>query len=174
MIGAIYIHVNKVNGKCYVGQSINPAKRWRSKLSAYLNNPYFHRALKKHGWDGFDHQIIFHGSCTQAELNNLEQLWITTLDTCDPRIGYNLKTGGFHGKPSVETRQRMSVSAKRRVGRRNSFSGKTHSSETKQVIREWHQTNGSNLWTPERRTAQAERVRKRHWSSGKKPRLLKA
>lgn len=168
MNGAIYIHVNKRNGKCYVGQSIDPAKRWRSKLSAYLNNPHFYRALKKDGWEGFDHLIIFQGECTQEELNALEQRWIMLLNTRDSRFGYNLKAGGHHGECSQETRAKMSQAAKMRVGEKNSFYGKTHTEETSQRIREWHLANGSNLWTPERRAKHSQHMRelrqRKFWS----------
>jgi len=171
MVGAIYIHVNKTNGKCYVGQSRNPNKRWRSKLSAYLNNPHLYRALKKDGWDGFDHQIVFQQESTQEELNNLEQLWITALNTRDSRFGYNLKAGGHHGQCSQETRNKMAEAAKVRVGKKNSFYGKTHTEETSQIIREWHLANGSKLWTPERRAKHSRRMREvrsqKFWSSRK-------
>jgi group I intron endonuclease len=169
MIGTVYIHANKTNGKCYVGQSKQLIKRWRSKLSAYLNNPYFHRALKKHGWDGFEHRIVFQQECTQEELNRAEEMWITLLNSRDPKFGYNIRAGGHRGEFSPETRAKMSASAKAHVGKKNNFYGKKHTEDTTQRIREWHLAYGSSLWTPERRAEHGRRMREirsqKFWST---------
>lgn len=54
----IYLHVNKINNKVYVGitKHSNPELRWRC---GYKNNPYFNYSIKKYGWDGFDHIVLF-------------------------------------------------------------------------------------------------------------------
>lgn len=54
----IYLHVNKINNKVYVGitKHSNPELRWRC---GYKNNPYFNYSIKKYGWDGFEHIVLF-------------------------------------------------------------------------------------------------------------------
>lgn len=98
MNGCIYVHVNKANSKVYVGQSRNIKERWRSK---YKQQPYFHNALNKHGWDGFDHFIVVDGVDNQAELDNLEKLWIIVLCSTNSSFGYNLVPGGFSGSSEL-------------------------------------------------------------------------
>ena len=111
MNGIIYIHSNKINGRCYVGQTTSPfnvrnnAHRSDAERGNHLP---FHGALRKHGWDGFDHQIVASGLTTQEELNNLECLWMMVLNTRHPACGYNLKEGGHKGPPTVEARQNIS------------------------------------------------------------------
>ena len=52
----IYLHVNKINNKVYVGitKHSNPELRWRHGRE-YRKNVVFTRALDKYGWDGFEH-----------------------------------------------------------------------------------------------------------------------
>lgn len=175
MFGTIYIHTNKRDGKCYVGQSRNPHKRWRSKLSAYLNNPHFYNALKRDGWDGFDHQIVFQAECTQEQLDQLERLWIVFLNTLNPAFGYNLRAGGEVPTFSDETRKKMSKAARTHTGKANNFFGKTHSTEAREAISKFRKANASRIWTVERRAALGETIRRiraeRHWSSGRKKKL---
>lgn len=51
----IYLHVNKINNKVYVGitKHSNPELRWRHGRE-YRKNVVFTRALDKYGWDGFE------------------------------------------------------------------------------------------------------------------------
>lgn len=89
----IYVHVNKENGKCYVGQSINIKERWSRSGSRYKDSPRFWKAIQKYGWDSFEH-IILEQELTQDEANNREIFWISLLNTTDENCGYNLATGG--------------------------------------------------------------------------------
>ena len=53
-----YLHVNKINGKVYVGitHHTNPELRWRC---GYKNNPHFTAAISKYGWNSFEHIVLF-------------------------------------------------------------------------------------------------------------------
>ena len=53
----VYIHKNKVNNKVYVGITSNPEKRFRKDGSGYRSQPIFWNAIKKYGWDNFDHIV---------------------------------------------------------------------------------------------------------------------
>lgn len=51
----VYAHVNKLNGKTYIGQTCqSPERRWRNG-DGYKHNLYFRRAIDKYGWDNFIH-----------------------------------------------------------------------------------------------------------------------
>lgn len=91
----VYIHTNKINGKMYVGQTIhgdNPKRRWDNG-NGYLTNQYFSRAIKKYGWDNFEHEIIA-SKLTKEEADNFEKLLIINLDTTNSSVGYNIALGG--------------------------------------------------------------------------------
>jgi len=54
----VYVHVNMVNGKRYVGitkQALH--ERWRDG-KGYRHCPYFYHAIKKYGWDMFQHELV--------------------------------------------------------------------------------------------------------------------
>ena len=95
MIG-IYKITNKMNGKSYVGQSIDIKTRWRNHCStAYnpnehsYNNPLY-RAIRKYGIENFSFEIL--KECNVNELNELEQFYIEKYNTFFE--GYNLTLGG--------------------------------------------------------------------------------
>ena len=62
MICGIYKITNELNGKCYIGQSIDIYTRWRSHRSKYVQQHYhnkaLYRAFAKYGIDNFRFEII--------------------------------------------------------------------------------------------------------------------
>ena len=88
---SVYIHINKINNKKYVGiTSIKPKYRW-SKGNRYKNQPKFYNAILKYGWDNFEH-IVVASNLTETEANNFEILLIEKLNTVE--FGYNVSKGG--------------------------------------------------------------------------------
>lgn len=119
----VYIHTSP-SGKRYIGQTCQkPEQRWKNG-NGYLNNVYFTRAILKYGWDNFEHEIVA-SNLTKEEADNFEKLLIKKLNTLNPN-GYNAKDGGSNGRPSEETREKMS----------KSMNGKKHSEETRKKLRE--------------------------------------
>lgn len=143
----VYVHTNKINGKMYVGQTVhgdNPELRWRNNGKGYEKSTYFQNAIKKYGWENFDHEIIAN-NLTADEANKFERLLIEKLNTMNEEYGYNLVSGGNSGKTvSFQTRQKISETLKGRfvgennpnygnhkvAGEGNGFYGKKHSKET--------------------------------------------
>lgn len=103
----VYIHVNKTNGKRYVGiTSKNPIVRWNNG-HGYSKNKYFSKAIKKYGWGGFDHLIVFSGMDKETACN-VEQWLIAEYKTTDKNNGYNITTGGEHFAHSEDSKKLMS------------------------------------------------------------------
>ena len=141
----VYVHTNKINGKMYVGQTIHgkrPHKRWDNG-NGYINCPYFYRAIKKYGWENFDHEVVAN-NLTAQEADSFEILLIKQLDTMNPNNGYNVEPGGAKNKTiSDATRKKISEShmgdknpmyGVRLTGEKNGMYGKHLSDETKRKI----------------------------------------
>ena len=106
----VYVHINKINGKRYVGQTIhgdNPNERWKNG-SGYKGCEYFYNAIKKYGWENFDHEIVAN-NLTADEADNFERLLIKEFDLQNPDKGYNLESGGTRNKTlSDATKKKIS------------------------------------------------------------------
>ncbi len=112
----VYVHMNKINGKKYVGITNNPARRWSGNGKNYEQCPRFRDAIAKYGWDNFTHEFLEEG-LTIDEANQLEREYIAKYKTQDGRYGYNISPGGQYvpsmlGKHhSEETKQKMRLAA---------------------------------------------------------------
>lgn len=141
----VYVHTNKINGKKYVGQTKAnpPQKRWYNG-NGYKDCTYFYNAIKKYGWENFEHEII-KSNLTLDEANELETLLIKEYDTMNPKKGYNLQSGGHNYEFSEEALKNISIAQKKRfespeerkkLGKR--MKGKHHSQETKEKMKNAH------------------------------------
>ena len=90
----LYLHIAP-NGKRYYGitSKENPEERWGLNGNKYRRHPYFYNAIKKYGWDNFEHKIIF-TDLTEKEAKLLEQMYIVLYDTNNKLYGYNMTLGG--------------------------------------------------------------------------------
>lgn len=93
----IYKITNIINHKCYVGQTVK-CIRWRLKehirQSKYnKTNSYFHRAIRKYGWDSFKWKILCECD-TKKELDEMEFHFIKQYHSYVSEYGYNLTWGG--------------------------------------------------------------------------------
>lgn len=131
----VYIHTNKVNGKKYVGQTkMNPKDRWGSNGHRYKECTYFYNAIKKWGFDNFEHEIVYSG-LSHAEANKKEQELIELYNTRDHKYGYNIRYGGSNGVLSEETKNKLSQARKDKyTGSNSPRYGKKLSEETKLKI----------------------------------------
>jgi hypothetical protein len=41
--------------------SLKPQIRWGNKGSGYRNQENFYNEIKKYGWDGFEHEVVYSG-----------------------------------------------------------------------------------------------------------------
>ena len=89
----VYCHTNKSNNKKYFGiTKQKPKDRWDSG-HGYRGNRYFWSAIKKYGWDNFEH-IILKDSLSLEEANYWEEYYIKQYNSTDNNFGYNLSLGG--------------------------------------------------------------------------------
>ena len=92
----VYIAKNKINGKIYIGKTIdNLDKRKKEHYyhSETKNGSYFQRAIKKHGLENFEWSVLCECKSIQ-ELNNKEIELIKFFNSQNHKIGYNITSGG--------------------------------------------------------------------------------
>ena len=125
----VYCHLNKINGKKYIGltKSSPPSKRWGFNGANYKSNYNFYNAIQKYGWNNFEH-IILKYNLIEKEAIFWEKYYIKLYNTMAPN-GYNLTSGGEVKKTiSEETRQRLRDS---HLGYKNSDITKKKMSESR-------------------------------------------
>ena len=113
----IYKATNLVNGKIYIGQTINTleyrkSQHIREAKNSKRKNVYFHNAINKYGENNFEFEEIDSAS-TQNELDNKERLWIQFYHSNNRDYGYNLDSGGRSGgAKSDETKRKIGITTK--------------------------------------------------------------
>lgn len=139
-VSGIYCFENKIDGKKYIGKSIDLRKRILDHINSLRRNKddctYLQNAWNKYGEENFDVFIV--EECNSENLLEYEKYYISELSTKRPN-GYNLTDGGdgSHGfKHSEETKARLSGMRKEyyKNNPHPSF-GKSMKEETKEKIR---------------------------------------
>ena len=107
----VYQHVNKNNGKRYIGitRQNPPSLRWGANGCNYKSSPHFYASIQKYGWDSFEHEVLF-DNLTKEQACSLEIKLIDKYHTMDRRFGYNSTTGGESFVMSEESRIKTSKS----------------------------------------------------------------
>ena len=91
----VYMHVNKTNGKKYIGITKNkPEERWQNGYG--YKKQVFYNAIQKYGWDNFEHIILFE-NISEDEASKKEIEMISKYKSNDKRYGYNISCGGENG-----------------------------------------------------------------------------
>lgn len=131
--GIIYCATNLINGKQYIGQTINSLdERIKSHYKRSKNkfaNEAFMCALRKHKKENWRWEILVE-NVPIDQLDLFERSYIWGLSAFE--FGYNLTTGGTGGRIlSEESRRKMSIS---RSGLNHPNFGKPLSEETKRKI----------------------------------------
>lgn len=174
----VYCHTNNYNNKKYVG--ITSEKRLKRRFQngqGYKHSTHFYNAIKKYGWDNFDH-IILDSNLSEKEAKAKEEYYIATWNLTDKLYGYNITQGGEHTsvkgripwnkgkKMSQEQIEAMSKRMteyyqteegklrKQQIG--NQHRGIHHSDETKSKMSEAHKGKRPHEWTEESRKRLSE------------------
>ena len=91
----IYMYVNKVNGKKYIGKAKDFNKRHKRHLKGKL---IIDKALRKYGEENFEIVILEENVETDSQLNELEKSYIKKYDSYRKNgKGYNVADGGTGG-----------------------------------------------------------------------------
>ncbi len=126
--GFIYCITNKINGKQYIGQTIQTVQKrfsnhcWNSTLKK--GNMAISRAIRKYGKDSFD--LVTLCECvSQEDLDSNEISYAKSLNTFVP-YGYNLRAGQGRGITSEITKKRIGDANR---GKKVSVEARQHMSE---------------------------------------------
>lgn len=134
--GIIYKHTNKINGKSYIGQTVQTMEQ---RLKQHLKNKKNHNfinAINKYGIDEFHSEII--EEVDENKLDEKEIYWIAYCNTYNN--GYNMTEGG-DGFTSTQRKKYISENYGKHIenmkkyglldmkGEKNPFYGKKHSEE---------------------------------------------
>lgn len=135
----VYRWTNKINGKWYVGSSVNLSKRF----SVYFNKAYMdknkdnmaiNRALLKYGYSNFRLEILEY---TTAEMAiKLEQHYLDLFNELPASLSYNIFTiaGSRLGYKVLDaTKEKLRLA---NLGENNPNFGKSHSKEVRDKISE--------------------------------------
>ena len=116
MVGIIYLASNLITGKKYIGQTIKTLSERKSKhlqnSQTDLNNR-FYQAIRKHGIDSFEWEIL--EKADQTNLDEREIYWIKEFNSLYE--GYNMTIGGgtlYGHKHTEETKKKIGDSRKGR------------------------------------------------------------
>lgn len=117
----VYIHLNKINNKAYIGITKQNIKdRWRNG-SGYpkTHQPAFANAIQKYGWENFKHIIWAENlSKKEAEIWEVRLIALFKTNVCKwdkDACGYNMTNGGDGNcghKHTEEAKKKMRESHK--------------------------------------------------------------
>jgi len=151
IIAGIYRITNIINGKFYIGSSINIDCRWKAHVynltKGTHTNSHLQAAWDEHGESSFKFEII--EELPQEMLLEAEQWYLTNTYCCDSAFGYNMAKfveSGMKGrKHSDRTKNAMSFTRRgRKLSNEHKANiglggiGRKHSVETlKKMVDKW-------------------------------------
>lgn len=163
-VGSIYLFVNNINGKVYVGQTMT---KFYSRFCAHYGDTFrsddklpFHCAIRKYGWENFSKYILWQTPQTYSKtpenkatvkelLDSKEIEYISKYSSNQYSFGYNATKGGHYLPDSVLTEESIKKRADTLKRNKSSYMlGKTYDehplavqvlqySLDKQFIKEW-------------------------------------
>lgn len=163
----VYMYINKINNKKYVGQTTNFERRYKQRLNDTFNENksdyYFpiHNAIRKYGIENFEILILKENLNSQCLMNLFECYYIEKYNTLSKDgCGYNIAEGGSNGftlkgktKEEIEywkekiskshigktiTEETKEKLRRCNAGEGNPFYGKQHSEESRRKMSESH------------------------------------
>jgi group I intron endonuclease len=133
----IYLIINKVNGKKYIGQT---ARSFQERMKEHISHStqLIDRKIREYGIDSFECKVIDQANSIE-ELNQKEINWINKENSLMPN-GYNLCIGGDNTlgyNHRLESKKKMSQAQIKRnmKGQKNPYYGKKHSKETREKMK---------------------------------------
>jgi predicted GIY-YIG superfamily endonuclease len=132
----VYQHINKINGKMYIGITKQEFERRWENGYGYKDNDYFYNAIKKYGWNNFKHNKLYTG-LTKEEAQQKEIELIGKYKSNNRKFGYNISKGG----------ETCSENFKKRIGKDNPKSRRIRviNAKTKELIGIWESQNQASI-----------------------------
>lgn len=116
-MSGIYVIINKINSKVYVGQAININRRWKQhkyKLKKNKHtNKHLQNAWNKYGEENFEFMIL--EICNEYFLDKKEKYYIRQLYSILKNFGYNKIYGGKSNRHTEETKKKISEGNKGKI-----------------------------------------------------------
>ena len=134
----IYKITNIVNGKFYIGSSVELRKRLAQHKSDLRGNvhhsPRLQNSFNKYGEENFTFEVIETLDCDSRKLREVEQRYLDELKPYDRNVGFNINRfangGGLFGEENPMVGNGHLI-----TGTKNGFYGKRHSEQTKEILR---------------------------------------
>jgi group I intron endonuclease len=147
----IYKITNTLSDKIYIGQSVEPKRRWKTHQRLSKNqktNQYIHHAMNKYGVDNFTFKVISEYESLE-ECNSAEAKYIEESNSQNKELGYNIKPGGREKgwQHTEETKAKQSAnwhkihSPESLKKMHDANIGRKHSEETIKKMSETHKAN---------------------------------
>lgn len=130
-MGYIYKIINNINGKLYIGKTINKIEDRFSKHiknAEIYTNRYLYDAMNYYGYENFHIEKI--EEYDNSKLNEQEIYWIKYYKTNDKNFGYNMTIGGDGGNTWNKNKNKEMTSIKLSLANR----GKKRTKETCEKI----------------------------------------
>lgn len=150
----IYMYINKINGKRYIGQTNDFIRRHMEHKKPSTNEQPIDRAFNKYGTDNFE-IIILAENLTQEQMNEYEKFFIKRYNTLVINDkGYNIAQGGnggnkFEGWTEEQKQEYSKKCSERLKGEKHPLYGTKASEETKQKksasMKKYIQENGNSF-----------------------------
>lgn len=123
----VYAIINKVNGKMYIGSSMNLKKRLAAHRGTLRrkthHNKHLQNSYNKYGEKAFSVKILEYVSArNKSKIFNREQFYMDKYGVCDPSKGYNISLTALGGT-SKRTKKQILSSVKKRMRMMGSRSG---------------------------------------------------
>lgn len=109
-------------------------ERFKKNGTGYKKCVYFYRAIKKYGWENFEHIVLEENINSLEKANEREKFWIAFYNATNKEKGYNCTTGGGIG--STWSEEAKKAQSERLKGENGGFYGKHHTEEYKENMRQ--------------------------------------
>ena len=163
-LSGIYRILNKINGNCYIGSSLNVEKRYKHHLSTLRHNSsrcsILQKAFNKYGEDNFEFQVIL---CLIRELNSQYNVFTNVSDSPLRQFTFTeqskLKMSIAHKgkKLSEQHKHNISLANKGRVFSKESKDkirkAKQNTTLSQETIKKMSEAKKGKPWSEKRRAA---------------------
>lgn len=137
----IYMYINKINKKRYIGQAKDFTKRFKTHRQSTYNennrgyNLPFHKAIRKYGMENFEIIILKKDLQTQCLLNFWESYYIEKYNSLAKNgYGYNISSGGSNGNNFAGKTEKEMEILREKIRRRMSEANPMYSEQTRRKI----------------------------------------